>query len=98
MRRLWAFIAIFILSVMDALLTATGIRIGIIEEANPLLRDLLHTTPFTGAFMVILFVSAMLLIVYKYQHKIRFINHALVLLLMVKVGVIGLHIRWIIAI
>lgn len=90
----WIYIAIFILTIGDALFTTLGVKEGVIEEANPLLQNIFHASPECAASMIVLGVGLFLLLIYKYQYRIPWIKYALVGLFFVKVGVLGLHFNW----
>ena len=89
------FIAIFILTIIDALCTMFGIKAGFIREANPILQAVFHTSPEMAAAIIVVFVGAMLLLIYKYRGRIRWINYGVAGLAIVKLWVVGLHINWI---
>jgi hypothetical protein len=94
--RKWIFISIFILTVADAIFTALGVRSGYIEEANPLLQKLFESSPEFASVLIALISTALLILIYKYQNRIRWIDTVLVLMFLIKLGVLGLHFRWII--
>lgn len=87
--------AIFILSIMDAVLTCTGIEMGIVEEVNPLLQGIFNTAPEIAAFSVIVFVGLMLWIIGRYGYKLPWIKFGLAAIVAVKLYVIYAHLSWI---
>jgi hypothetical protein len=88
-------IAIFILSIIDAIATYTGVKLGIVEEANPLLTTVFHSSPELAAVLLIAFIGAMLWVINRYGHRLRHINVGLAMMLMVKLAIIGAHVGWI---
>lgn len=94
MRKL-IFIAIFFMIVADAFFTTFGARIGVVEEANPLLERIFYTSPMITSTMVVLFDGLLLYLIYKFQHKIRWINYGLGILFIAKLYIVYLHLNWI---
>jgi hypothetical protein len=95
MRNKWIYIAIFILTIADALFTTLGVKDGFIEEANPLLQSVFHASPELSALLIVVGVGLILLLIYKVQHRIRWINYGLGAMLAVKLYILGLHFNWI---
>lgn len=92
------FIAIYILTIADITLTAAGVRMGYITEANPVLQGMMHTCPIlTGTVMCVL-IGAVMYGVYRARDKIRWLRYPMGGMLVVKMAIIGLHAGWIIQI
>ena len=95
MKNKWIYIAIFVLTICDAIFTTLGVKAGFIEEANPLIQFTFHATPEAAGAGIIVFVGAMLLLIYHYRQRIRWINYGLAAMAIVKLGVLGLHASWV---
>lgn len=87
---------IFLFLLMDYLLTYIGIRINLIEEANPIMRHIFDRDLITGLLMRISYSLILVLLLYAikrkkplYYTKIVFGTDILYSL------IILLHIRWI---
>ena len=92
------FIAIYILTIADIACTVTGVHMGYITEANPILQGLMHTSPIlTGAAMCVL-IGTVLYGLYRVRQRIRWLGYVMGGMAAVKVMVIGLHAGWIIQI
>jgi hypothetical protein len=94
--KIWIYISIFILTVADALFTTLGVKMGYVEEANPFLQKAFHASPEAVAIMAVMFVTALLMLIYKFHNNVKWLNFALLPLFIVKVGVLALHFNWII--
>ncbi len=81
-----------ILSIIDAGATAVGIKIGYIREANPIIGGFILRAPTTVSFLVCLSSVFLLLLIYAYRHRMRWIKYGLLLILAVKILVVCLHI------
>jgi hypothetical protein len=89
------FYVIFLLTIMDLVFTVTGLQLGIIEEANPIMRYFLNLSMSFSILCVLLFVGAILIFLYKASHKLHWLHAALTALVGIKVYVLLLHLRWI---
>lgn len=87
---------VFGLTVIDAALTCIGMKLGYIEEANPLLQDIFNTSPELASFVIIAFVGLMLMLIFRLQYRVRWIKIGLKTLFIVKLLVLGLHFEWIV--
>lgn len=90
------YILIFILTLADVALTVWGVTKGYIEEANPLLQGVFHTSPILTGLAVILAVGLMLLFLSK--QKIKWLGYAVGGLVVIKIGVLLLHVDWMVKI
>lgn len=88
-------ILIFITTILDTVSTAVGIKSGYIEEANPLLANTFHNHPEMSAVSIILFVSLILYLLYKVQHKVKWMKAPLVVICSTKIAILGIHASWI---
>lgn len=93
MKRLLT--AVFIMTVVDAASTVTGVKLGVIEEANPFIQAAMTNQPILTGLVVCLAIGAILYGIYRVRHRIRWIGYAMGGVLVVKIGVIALHINWI---
>lgn len=85
----------FFLTLIDVICTAIGISKGFVREGNPLLANFFHKTPATAAVTVAVFVTTLLYILYKLQYRVRWMNRAANLMLVIKTFAMVLHINWI---
>lgn len=88
-------IIIFILSVLDAILTYVGIRANVIEEANPLLQKAFQASPELVSSLIIIFVATSLCIIGRYGQNIKWINWGLLAMVITKISIIAIHFNWI---
>jgi len=93
--RKWIYISIFIMTIADAIFTALGVKDGVIEEANPLLQSMFHASPELAAALVVVGVGLLLLLIYKVQHRIKWIGYGLGVMFAVKLWILLLHFNWI---
>lgn len=96
MRKL--LIAILTLTAADAACTAAGLRLGTIQEGNPLLCHVMTAHPVMTGAAVCVAVAALMLWLYSVRERVRWIGPALVGVVAVKLAVMGMHIHWIITI
>lgn len=96
MKRL--FIAIYILTILDAISTIAGVQLKVVEEANPFVQAAMTNQPILTGLVVCLGIGAVLYGIYRVRHKIRWIGYGLGGMLAVKIAVIGLHVGWIVEI
>lgn len=82
---------IIILSVIDTVATIAGIRLNYVSEANPVIASLVIQEPFMVCTFACVLAVALILLVYRYQKKIRWIKYGLYIILTVKTGVVCLH-------
>lgn len=86
---------IFLLTTLDILFTTIGLRLGIIEEANPIMNYLIDISLALSMFGVLLFAGAMLTFLYKASANIHWLHPVLNGLAAIKVYVLMLHLKWI---
>ena len=91
-------ISIFALTLADVALTYWGYTSGHIEEANPLLRYLFHNYPELTSIFVIVLTGVLLVLLWHHRRKTNLVQYSIVFLLLCKIAVIAIHVRWIIKI
>ncbi len=84
-------ILIIILSVLDAAATIVGIELNYIGEANPIIASLVIRDPFIVCSLACLTAVALILLIYRFRKKIRWLKYSLYLILAVKTAVVCLH-------
>ncbi|QUH26658.1 DUF5658 family protein [Serpentinicella alkaliphila] len=89
------YFTIFLLTVLDILFTCIGLKLDIIEEANPLMDYFLNISMHFTVLFVLLFVGISLVFIYRVKSQVPWLPKVLVALAVVKIWVIVLHIRWI---
>lgn len=87
---------IFALTILDAACTAAGLRLGAITEANPLMATMTAHPTLTGTAACV-GTAALLLWLYSVRERVRWLGPALVGVSAVKLGVMGLHMHWILS-
>lgn len=88
---------ILVLTAMDAVCTAAGLRLGVIAEGNPLMAAPMYAAPGITAAAVCAGTAALLALIWRLRRRVPWAGAALLGVLAVKLGVVGLHLRWIIA-
>ena len=61
--------AVLVLNLLDALFTLTWIFSGVAEEANPLLRELVHTSPVTFTLTKLALVGLGSALLWRYRRR-----------------------------
>lgn len=89
------FIAIYILTVLDAISTITGVQLKVVEEANPFVQATMTNQPILTGLVVCVAIGAVLYGIYRVRHRIRWIGYAMGGVLAVKVFVMAIHFNWI---
>jgi len=90
-------IAVLLLTLLDAAFSAYGMRLGLIGEANPILRGFMERSPELSALAVFLYTAALMAVVRRLGPRCRSTVPLLYGLCGVKAAVIGLHIGWMLA-
>ena len=83
------------MTIADLALTAAGICMGYVKESNPITQRMFHASPEMSAVILAALVGALLLLMWKVKHKVRFINAAVIGLFVIKLAVLALHFNWI---
>jgi hypothetical protein len=87
------YIFIFILTLGDVVFTVWGVVNKHIEEANPLLANVMHSYPVLTGIGVLVFAG--LLLIFLSKQRIKWLGYAVGGLLVIKIGVMFLHANWI---
>ena len=94
-RYPYIYYIIYLLTILDIAFTATGLKLGVIEEGNPIMNYFIESSIELTTFCVLAYVGIALVFIYKASPKIRWLNTALAGLSSVKVYIVVLHLRWI---
>jgi hypothetical protein len=87
---------LFVVSVLDVVLTWLGLELGLIREANPLLA---HAFSFDARLTVLLTIIVMagaVWILNRYERQVWWVKHAVAALLVIRLGVLVLHLPWLV--
>jgi len=91
-------LAVMLLTLLDAVCTAVGIRLGFIAEWNPLLRAAVQRAPvWTGAASCA-YTGFFMALVCRYGPRARCTIPLLAGLCTIKLAVIGMHLGWLLTI
>lgn len=88
-------LAVWIVAMADLLLTARGIQLGRIEEANPLMARLLAISLHCGVVTTVLVLTAALTFLHLARHRVPWVNRALRGVLAIRLAVLSLHLMWV---
>jgi hypothetical protein len=88
-------IAIYILTVADAVSTAVGVSSGVISEGNALFQSVMQSNPVLTAIVVSLIMGAVLYGIWRIRKRIKWLPFAMVGVLLVKIYIMGIHGYWI---
>lgn len=89
------FLLVYLLTIFDAAATAAGVKLGVIEEANPLICRIMTCHPVLSAVSLSAVIGAALYVIYKVRNRVHWLAYAMCGVLVVKIWVIYLHINWI---
>ena len=87
--------AIWFASLVDLLLTAWGLSLGVIKEANPIMASIFDASPALAVVLGIVGTTAGLLVLKKARKNVWWVDHALFGLLSLRVVVLGMHAIWV---
>ncbi len=90
-------IALWIAGVADLLLTAWGLRLGAIEEANPIMAWLFNASVPCTLITAVVVLTAALMCLHAARDRVPWVEQALRGLLAVRLSVLVLHLMWIIS-
>jgi hypothetical protein len=90
------YIVIFILTYIDVRMTVWGVINNYIEEANPLFTNVMHNYPRLTGFSILILVG--LLLFFLSKQKIKWLKYPLLGLIIIKIGIVFLHINWLLQI
>jgi hypothetical protein len=88
--------AVGFLSLIDLILTALGLKIGIIDEGNPFMKNMLEISPVLFVTLKIALTLFFLIIISKYGPNYEWTKPAVSFVLVAYLGVMILHMTWII--
>jgi len=83
-RCLW----ILLLTAADIIATAYGIKLGIMQEANPLLAYGMHNHPILTGMCIMALVAGALVIMYRCGEKVKWLPGVTAAILAIKVLVV----------
>ncbi len=86
---------IFALTVIDVAFTVMGLKLQLIEEANPLLRSVMACRPVWGGIALCIMVGGALYFIYRVRNRVRWLKYVMPEVLAAKLYVLWLHISWI---
>jgi len=86
--------AVFVVSLADVLLTWLGLEMGFIREANPFMAAVFDVSGFAAAKLTVVIVGATLVLLHRNSERIWWVKHAVAGLLIVRLGVLLLHVPW----
>lgn len=89
------FVSVFVLTILDAVATIAGVKSGWVEEGNPFVQSAMTNRPILTGLIVCLLIGAVLCGVYRVRYKVRWLAYAMGGVLMIKLGIMALHINWI---
>lgn len=89
------FIIIFLLTIADAVCTAVGVSHGVINEGNVLMQTAMTSYPVLTAVAVCLIIGGILYLMWRVRKRIKWMPRALIGILAVKIGILGMHGYWI---
>ena len=82
---------ILILTLLDCVSTAIGIKLGIIEEANPIWENLITAYPIITALFICIIVGILLWLIYQASNQIKWLKWGVFGLLIAKTIIVILH-------
>lgn len=94
-RYCFVYYIVFLLTVLDIVFTAAGLKLGVIIEANPILNYFISVSMELTFLCILAYVAAALIFMYKVSPGIYWLNPALAGLAAVKLYTVVLHVSWI---
>ncbi|MDF2593015.1 MAG: hypothetical protein K0S75_2481 [Clostridia bacterium] len=95
MKSKYVYYSIYFLTILDIAFTAVGLQLGVIQEVNPIMNYFMNRSMGLSVSGVLLFVGAMLIVLYKASFTVHWIKKAMTCLAGIKVCVLLLHLGWI---
>ncbi len=89
-------IALWITGVADLVLTAWGLQLGVIEEANPIMAWLFGISIPGALLLAVVIMTAALLCLHVARNRVTWVDFALRGLLAIRFSVLALHMIWIV--
>ncbi len=90
----YIYFIVFILTILDVALTAEGIKLGVITEANPIIAYFLVRSLGLTCFCILVYVGGALLLIYRLSPGIRWLNATMAGLAGLKLYTLVLHMQW----
>ncbi len=87
--------ALWITGVADLVLTAWGLHLGLIEEANPIMAWLFSVSMSGALILALVVMTAALLFLHVARNRVAWVDMALRSLLAIRFSVLVLHMIWI---
>jgi hypothetical protein len=91
----WLILSVLILTLIDVACTVTGVLMGVIIEGNPIWQSAMRGQPILAGVAAIVYTALLMAFVYKYGRKFRTTVPLLAFVCMVKLGIVGMHVNWI---
>jgi hypothetical protein len=85
-------LGILALTLLDAAATAAGVRLGYLEEVNPLLYGSMNRHPFISSLLICLVTAMLLYLLYKLRTRVNWLKYAMSGVLAIKSAIVCLHI------
>jgi hypothetical protein len=86
------YLFVFLLTIFDAICTAFGISHGYITEGNPVVSWFMDKSVWGTCIGAIVIVG--LILYWISQQDYKWIRYAMIPVLIVKIGIAGMHIYW----
>lgn len=93
-RHVCIYFIIFILTILDLIFTAKGIKLGVITEANPIIAYFIERSLGLTFFCIMAYVGGALLLIYRLSPGIWWLNATLAGLAGIKLYALVLHMQW----
>jgi len=94
LKNKWLYILIIILTIFDICFTTWGLKVGLIEEANPLFAFIYNYSYLLAIVLVALMTGGGLYIIFKLQNKSKIAKSGLIFVLGIKIYVMIMHLNW----
>ena len=94
-NRKWIYYIVYILTVLDIAFTTIGLKIGAIEEANPIMDFLIRRSLMFTMLGVLILTAFFVLLLYKERYRFKWLPAVLCTLLVIKIYILFSHLRWI---
>jgi len=94
MKNKWLYIIIIVLTVFDIIFTTWGLKVGFIEEVNPLFDFFYSQSYLLAISLVILITGGFLYIIFRLQGRSKIAKAGLILVAAVKTYVLIMHLNW----
>lgn len=88
-------LAVILMTVADAGLTVLGVSLGVITEANPLLKSAVQKSPLLTGISVVIYTVAVLSVIWKLGPHYKVTIPLLIALTAIKTTVVAMHLYWI---